>query len=199
MNKKSKIKHLINELLNTTIGYTLIKGDYRKSHIETISPILPPHLIENARILNTRYAIIDKLPLEKGAVICEVGVAAGHLTEKLLKILNPSKLIAIDNFKYSAEELSNSTSPPIPVENINMSHEMFFKNRFKKEIESGILEIKKGYSWNMLNEIDKKSIDFIYVDADHSYISVVKDINALKDKIKDDGIIQFNDYAHVIQ
>jgi hypothetical protein len=34
----------------------------------------------------------------------------------------------------------------------------------------------------------------IYVDADHSYRSVRRDVNVSKQKVKDDGILILNDY-----
>jgi len=34
------------------------------------------------------------------------------------------------------------------------------------------------------------------VDADHSYASVAKEIDALRSKMKSQGIVQFNDYTY---
>jgi hypothetical protein len=50
-------------------------------------------------------------------------------------------------------------------------------------------------SWEMLEKLPDKSIDYLYLDAGHSYEEVVKDIDQVKKKIKDTGIIQFNDYT----
>jgi hypothetical protein len=37
--------------------------------------------------------------------------------------------------------------------------------------------------------------DWIYIDADHSYEGVKKDINKSKTKVKRDGLLVFNDYT----
>ena len=43
--------------------------------------------------------------------------------------------------------------------------------------------------------IDDKSIDFVYIDADHEYESVRKDIAAWHPKIRRGGIISGHDYS----
>ena len=47
----------------------------------------------------------------------------------------------------------------------------------------------------MLAKLPDKSIDYLYLDAGHSYADVTKDIEQVGRKIKDTGIIQFNDYT----
>ena len=47
----------------------------------------------------------------------------------------------------------------------------------------------------MLAQLPDRSVDYAYVDADHSYDSVRRDCAALKQKMKPGGILQFNDYT----
>lgn len=73
----------------------------------------------------------------------------------------------------------------------------FYKKRFQKEEENGILEVKEGYSWEVLEKFEDDTFDYIYLDAAHDFESVSKDINVIKKKIKTGGIVQFNDYGFI--
>jgi len=52
----------------------------------------------------------------------------------------------------------------------------------------------KDYSYNIVDNFDDNSIDFIYIDADHTYESVKRDIELYLPKVKDGGIIGGHDY-----
>ena len=52
----------------------------------------------------------------------------------------------------------------------------------------------KGYSDNMINFLDENSVDFCYVDGDHSPDQVYKDAKNILGKMKNNGVILFDDY-----
>ena len=52
----------------------------------------------------------------------------------------------------------------------------------------------KGTSWEMANNFEDESVDFVFIDAGHEYDSVVKDITSWLPKIKKGGIISGHDY-----
>lgn len=175
------VKGILKSALNK-FGYLIISKKYVYEFIpEMASPNLPQKLLENCKMLASRELILKNLP--KGGVMAEVGVASGYFTEKILKDLDPEKLFAIDLYNYP-----NSSSK-------DETHEEFYQNKFKKEIQNGALEMKKGYSWEVLKTFPDHYFDYIYLDADHSYDSVVQDLEQIKTKIKSTGIIQFNDYT----
>lgn len=170
-------------------GYTIIKT--RLEDVEKmIPPELPAHLFENSRVYNSREAVLKSLP--KGGTIAEVGVAYGNFSMVLLEQLHPEKFIAIDSFAITAD---NEPWKQTILKESNLSHLNYYKKRFQKEIDSGQIEILTGLSWEMLSKLPDKSLDYIYLDAGHSYQEVAKDIEQIKNKIKDSGIIQFNDYT----
>ncbi len=49
----------------------------------------------------------------------------------------------------------------------------------------------------MLAQFDNETFDWIYVDADHTYRGVKRDIEAAAPKIKKGGLIIFNDFARI--
>jgi len=170
-------------------GYTIIKT--RLEDVERmIPPELPAHLFENSRVFNSRETVLKSLP--KGGTIAEVGVAYGHFSALMLEQLQPEKFIAIDSFAFVA---GNEPWKQTVLKDSGLSHLDLYKKRFQKEIEKGQMEILAGLSWEMLEKLPDKSLDYLYLDAGHSYEEVVKDIEQVKKKIKDSGIIQFNDYT----
>ena len=183
MIKKAIKQFLLNK------GYTIIKTTPEEVE-KMIPPELPAHLFQNSRVCASREEVLQYLP--KRGVIAEVGVGYGHFTTLLFQYLQPEKFMAIDNFGIT---VGNEPWKQTLLEDNNVTHFQFYRNKFQKEIENGILKMHKGLSWEILEQLPDKSLDYVYLDAGHSYEEVVKDIQQIKRKIKDDGIIQFNDYT----
>ena len=92
---------------------------------------------------------------------------------------------------------------PFDDEYVKDNKEMAFWNhacngqykRFKYNTQN-ITKIKemKGYSDDMISLLDDNSIDFCYIDGDHSPEQVYKDAINMFNKMKDKSIILFDDY-----
>lgn|GEM_PF-1865148 len=153
-------------------------------------PRIPNHLLVGSQVLADRWAALPLWP--KDAVIAEVGVALGDFSQAILNNCRPRKFIAIDRFdlheipmlwgKSTREHFSGQT------------HEYFYRNRFAHEIAEGAMEIIKGDSAPSISALPDESVDLFYVDADHLYDGVRKDLDALLPKVKPDGWIIMNDY-----
>ncbi|MCW3118607.1 MAG: class SAM-dependent methyltransferase [Chitinophagaceae bacterium] len=182
------IKRAVKQLLSK-MGYTIIKTKLEEVE-KMIPPPLPANLFENSRVCNSREDVLQWLP--KGGVIAEVGVAYGNFSALLLEQLQPEKFIVIDSFAITGD-----TEPwkQTVLKDSKMTHLEYYQNKFHQEIDKGQVVIYPGLSWEMLAKLPDKSIDYLYLDAGHSYEEVVKDIEQVSQKIKDNGIIQFNDYT----
>jgi predicted O-methyltransferase YrrM len=55
----------------------------------------------------------------------------------------------------------------------------------------------QGNSWESAERFQDKSLDFVFIDADHDYDSVRKDIAAYLPKVKPGGVISGHDYNNV--
>ena len=53
--------------------------------------------------------------------------------------------------------------------------------------------VLQGLSWEMAKQVEDNSLDFIFIDADHEYPSVMKDILAWTPKLKPYGMISGHD------
>lgn len=154
-------------------------------------PTLPAHLLANARLLRDRLAILPLIPKRK--VIAEVGVALGDFSQRLLQVCEPSRFIAIDLFDLH-------TKPELwgrPAREIfgGKTHLQCFQERFADAINDGTLSLLEGDSAARLAALDDDSLDIVYVDADHGYGSVRRDLAALRPKVRPDGWIILNDYV----
>jgi len=157
----------------------------------TPAAILPPHLLAHARVLPGREDILPLLP--KNAVIAEVGVAFGDYSNLFLKVCEPSRFLAIDNFTLHEYPFvwGLSRAARFGTE----THEQQFRRRFAAEIADGRMEVLAGDSVAMLNSLPDASLDVVYLDAEHSYASVKRELAAILPKIRADGWLILNDYT----
>lgn len=132
---------------------------------------LKPEHIKNARLVSNRLQMLHFLP--KGVKVAEVGTREGHFSRHILDICQPSELHLIDrNFAK------------------------FERENFLTEIHSGIVKLYNRDSARGVREFPDGYFDWIYIDADHRYKGVARDIRAAELKVKEDGILVFNDYIH---
>jgi predicted O-methyltransferase YrrM len=145
----------------------------------------------NVNLENSFYRLFNK-PLETKNTIVEIGCFEGYGTLKLHTLLGThpeSKIICIDPWDdcYVKDKIIFSDIDPIFIG----QYDKFINN--VQSIKNKI-EIKRGYSTDMLKTIENNSIDFAYVDGDHSANQVYIDGSLLFPLMKKGGIILFDDY-----
>lgn len=187
-----RIKKFIRTILRQ-LGYDVYR--YHKQ-----SQWKPPQVLSGLKLPLPIMSVCKLLPdrdhvlplLSQGGIAAEVGVAYGDFSRKIIDIVKPEKFYAIDLFpngpgiEFGRTDLSDS----------NLKHREFIEHKFLSEIGKGAFFIKQGLSWKVLETFDDNYFDYVYLDAGHDYDSVKKDIAILYNKIKNGGILQFNDYTH---
>ena len=141
---------------------------------------LGPEHISNLKVLPSRAALLEVLP--KCGIVAEVGVAEGDFSQSILQICCPSELHLIDYW--------GSTIPKYGTTGHHLVSE-----KFETEISDGKVVMHRGWSWEELNKLPDETFDWIYIDANHSYESVRKDLLAARPKLKPQGIISGHDYV----
>lgn len=140
------------------------------------SPRLQNCHVKNCRLVESRVKMLEYLP--KNSVVAEVGTQYGQFAAKILAITQPQKLHLIDyNFDLLKAEINQK--PPL-----------------QAGIENGTVELHEGDSSTMLALFPEEYFDWIYIDADHAYEGVCKDIERGHTKVKSDGMMVFNDYTN---
>lgn len=146
---------------------------------------IPAECLTNAKVLTSREDALLQVP--RGGVAAEIGVALGYFSRKIMDTVKPEKFYAVDLFPDNLDAIWGT-------EFKEKRHFGWYRDTFSRDIESGVMEIKRGVSWEMIAEFPDDYFDYVYVDAAHDYVSVQKDVEALVPKVKHGGIIQFNDY-----
>jgi predicted O-methyltransferase YrrM len=67
-------------------------------------------------------------------------------------------------------------------------------DRFAAAIDRGPIRLHKADSVDALQQFSDSHFDWIYIDADHSYEGVRRDLGVAKMKVKRDGLLVLNDH-----
>lgn len=132
-----------------------------------------------------RIQLIELLPANP--VTCEVGVAEGNFSRDICQQWLPSRHYLVDNWGT----MSGTGDGSFP----QKWHEKNLKSaRDKMKPFEAIAEFLRGPSWQMQQFVKDQTLDFLYLDANHSYVGVMKDLAAWHPKVKKGGVIAFHDY-----
>ncbi|MEX0612585.1 MAG: class I SAM-dependent methyltransferase [Pirellulales bacterium] len=128
------------------------------------------HRAVRHRVFANRHRAIESLP--KGGVVAEVGTQTGHFANHIFKAAKPDKLHLFD-----------------------LSLEWFDSSLLEEPIRDGLVEIHLGDSSTGLSKFPAEHFDWLYIDGDHSYAGVKKDIAQAVRAVKHHGLLVFNDYT----
>jgi Methyltransferase domain len=123
-------------------------------------------MLSNAKLYPNRFDMIKALI--SGGVGAEVGVQYGEFSRFILDNIAPTHLFLYDMVAH------------------NIRKDVLDDERTKTVI---------GDSSKCLARSEDQSFDWIYIDGDHSYQGARKDTYVARRKIKEGGILIFNDYT----
>lgn len=118
----------------------------------------------------------------------ELGVSQGRFTMYLCAIMHDMNMMAVDRWEEQPDHTSEGW--------IGWDHEGSH-SRFKSNCEKffpGRVDIRRMDSSQSANLVEDGSIDFSFIDGDHSYEGCKKDIDAWLPKIRPGGMICGHDY-----
>ena len=142
--------------------------------------------------------ISENLPY-KNLYILEIGVHKGDLSKQIAHNLKPKKLILVDPWiAYDDRIYSNSWygNSSISNQNIQDKYYLDIKQYFENEIKRGSVEVHRKTSDDFFYQ-NKYKFDLIYIDGNHLFNFVKRDISNSLNFIKSDGIIVLDDYGVV--
>jgi hypothetical protein len=143
------------------------------------------------QIFDTRNEMVNML-LPKGSIGCEIGVLAGEFAQVLYDSVKPKYFLLIDPWDLLTIKTSSGDHNGMNITAYN-NVELYSRvvNQFK---DTPSVKIVKEYSQNILPTLSDASLDWIYIDGDHSYEGVRRDLFLCESKIKPGGIICGHDY-----
>jgi hypothetical protein len=157
-----------------------------------LGKILKPFFKDAYKFVNTflpypRDFLLRQFP--KNAISCEIGVYEGLFSERILSFARPKKLYLVDPWQGISdrtEEKYNQSSQDRRFNNV--------KELLKKAIDKGQIEIIRKTSDDAVSHFTDQSLDYIYIDGDHSYHQVKKDLENFYPKVKAGGLLTGDDY-----
>ena len=121
----------------------------------------------------------------------EIGVYKGENAERILSLLNIEQLVLVDPWKEYVDVITGVSSGDSSYFQ-NLYEEV--KNKFSNNSKVRII---RDYSVNAAKMFDDEYFDFVYIDGDHAYEEVLKDLEAWYPKLKKFGVMCGDDYGHI--
>jgi len=128
----------------------------------------------------------------KYTVGAEIGCFKGNTTGFILDRCPNLRLYAVDLWSLDGYVGTIEYDRKI-VTDINFDS---VKKKFDRAIRGhqDRVTVLRGISWEMATKVADNSLDFVFIDANHDYKCVVKDIKAWAPKLKPGGMLSGHDY-----
>jgi hypothetical protein len=145
------------------------------------------------------YRVHDFFPQENGTLLgAEVGVYEGKHAELMLTMHSGLTLFCVDmwelwgvkNIQYP-DTTAQIRSKMQDIKNATAKH-----NQAEKRLQpfGNRAQIRMMESMDAAKEIDDGSLDFVYIDGDHSFEGVTRDMQLWYPKINSGGLLAGHDY-----
>lgn len=146
--------------------------------------------------LDRRRALLRTLP--RGSVGAEIGVWRGDFSERILRVARPARLHLIDPWRFVDEDRyaqawygrSNVASQGA-MDTIHVA----VLRRFATQVHSGVVVIHRCESAAVAQRFEDDYFDWVYIDGNHLYEYVQRDLEMFAPKVKRGGLIAGDDYA----
>ena len=169
MRKMKRVKSLVRKLLRCHCLEDYTTEERRAMWLPAKS--LGQRHVHNCRLVENRIKMLEYMP--KNAVCAELGIFLCDFSEQIFRLTQPTRLHLID---------------------IDSRAVRIAQERFAQQISSGIVKVHHGDSANTLLSMPKEYFDWVYIDGDHSYEGVKRDLEAVQLRLKPRGMIALNDY-----
>jgi hypothetical protein len=121
---------------------------------------------------------------------CWKGHSLRHLARRLQARSEPVSIYGVDLWDTS---YLKENAPEVDGEADDFLFKMYDKNLVEAGVRAFVRDIREC-SWEAASRFDDGAVDFVFVDADHAYESVIRDIRAWLPKLRPGGIIAGHDY-----
>lgn len=141
--------------------------------------------------INTRNNISNVLKETSAKKICEIGVRGG---ENLFQMITDEmdEVFAVDIWKDTGVHEENDLG--FSQAELDRQYELVLE---KSKQHNGKVKIIREFSHIASALFNDEYFDFIYIDADHSYAGIKRDLDCWWPKLKHGGIIGMHDYENV--
>jgi hypothetical protein len=163
-------------------------------------------------LLNAVFEACDKQP-----VVAELGVLRGENALKLYNALNPEKMVLIDSWSPAANDAYSPFDQLPPwVNSVDKyayyyggpmydmaTYDNLYQECLSKFTDKDNVTVIRAETIAAIDEIKPRTgiekFDLVYIDANHQYEYILRDLMYYQDLLADDGFILLNDCCHSLQ
>jgi Methyltransferase domain len=153
-------------------------------------------VMSRARNRVGRAQVLARLP--RGGVGVEVGTWHGDFAAHILRWTRPAQLFLVDPWRHAAGQggyehamFSRAGSGQADMDRV---HEGVL-NRFADEINAKRVVVLRELSIEAAKRWDEETLDWVYLDGDHTYEAVRADLEAYWRLVKRGGFVAGDDYG----
>jgi hypothetical protein len=140
-----------------------------------------------------RLALLESLP--KGMVMAELGVFEGMFSDEIFRRCAPKELHLVDLWRKSR----SPDATHLKVKKLKWLGMWRAKRRIQRRYrQEPRVRVHQGDTAAVLGAFPDNYFDFVYVDADHSYAGVRRDLEVAFQKVKNGGYICGHDFTEVL-
>ncbi|KNG95326.1 class I SAM-dependent methyltransferase [Pseudaestuariivita atlantica] len=132
---------------------------------------------QGGTLLPDRLHLLDVMP--KGARVAEIGVAQGNFSTQILERCTPQVLHLVDAWHTTRYRPAQAQ----------------VEKRFASEIAAGQVVLHPGLSTDRLPEFADASLDWAYIDTDHSYPTTKAELEICDRVVAPGGLIAGHDFC----
>ena len=140
-------------------------------------------------MIKHRTNLNEAMPKRK-LVGVEVGVAEGNNSNDMLTNWNIKTLYLVDIWKTTPDQAGDASSPQEWHDSNLANTKLLMKKHGNKA------KLLQGMSLDMAKKIKDGTLDFVYLDGDHSYEGCMADLKAWYPKLKKGGLMGGHDFLN---
>jgi hypothetical protein len=156
-------------------------------------------------VMTDRNGIAGLIP--KNLVWAEVGVYRGDFSQFIIDTCSPAKYYLIDNWRFEIQEHNPFADDTENFSNFrgrvhwkhygnepNAHQEENYRHVLQRFASVPAVEVIRAESAKGMGSLPNASLDVIYIDANHQYEYVLRDMMHARDKLKPGGIMFMDDF-----
>jgi hypothetical protein len=140
-----------------------------------------------------REWLLEMMP--KRSVCAEIGVFWGEFSRLIVKLVEPKQLHLIDPWKYQGDALFARSNYGSQRGQSQERMDTIYQRVVRKFGGRPNIKIHRSPSLECVHLFPDNYFDWIYVDGDHQYEGVKKDLEMYYNKVKPGGFVAGDDYA----
>jgi len=147
--------------------------------------------------MNRRGQTLEIIP--KNSVGLEIGVWKGEFSEALLNVVKPKKMFLVDPWKYipmskdGKKDYSDRWYGGSFAKNQD-DMDNIYKQVMERFRDVEQILVVREFSSNLKKHINSNSLDWCYIDGNHSYEYVLEDLRISLELCKENSLIIGDDY-----